>query len=248
MLAIITLHLVSLFAGFFSAIAGGGGLVILPALMAAGLPPLNAMATTKIQGMFGLFSSATSYHRMGALQWSRMKLAMLLAAIFGFVGVYTLQRVDTAFLESAIPFAMILVCLYMVVKKPGDQAAKSPKLSDHQFDVAVGPVTGFYIGAFGPGIGSFLIIAFNALRGDALKYAVANSKGLMLAGNIVATTTFIASGLVVWELGLSMAFTQVIGAWFGARMTIKKGAQIIQPVFIGVTLITTLYLLCRQYG
>lgn len=237
----------SLFAGFFSAIAGGGGLVILPALMAAGLPPLNAMATTKIQGMFGLFSSATSYHRQKAMQWNRMIMAMVLAGIFGFVGVFTVKQIDTSFLEGAIPVAMILVCLYMIIKKPGDKASKPARLTDKQFDFCTGPISGFYIGAFGPGIGSFLIIAFNALRGDPLKNAVANSKGLLLAGNVVATATFIYSGLVVWELGLSMALTQVIGAWFGAKITIQKGSKIIQPVFISVTLLTTIYLLYRQY-
>lgn len=237
----------SLFAGFFSAIAGGGGLVILPALMAAGLPPLNAMATTKIQGMFGLFSSATSYHRQKAIQWKRIKLAMLLAGVFGFVGVFTVKQVDTSLLESAIPVAMILVCLYMVIKDPGDKASKPAKLTDRQFNICAGPISGFYIGAFGPGIGSFLIIAFNALRGDPIKYAVANSKGLLLAGNVVATATFTLSGLVFWEIGLSMAVTQVIGAWFGAKITIKKGSKIIQPVFISVTLLTTVYLLYKQY-
>lgn len=248
LLSLIILHLVSLVAGFFSAIAGGGGLVILPALMAAGLPPLNAMATTKIQGMFGLFGSAGSYHRRGILQLNRMKLGMLLAAISAFVGVMTVQSLDTAFLEKAIPFAMLLVCLYMVIRKPGDHAKVPAKLTDTQFDLTVGPISGFYIGVFGPGVGSFLIIAFNALRGDPLKYAVANSKGLLLAGNVIATATFAFSGFVYWELGLSMAITQLVGAWFGARMAVEKGSKIIQPVFIGVTLATTCYLLLKDLG
>lgn len=229
------LLLIAFIAGFTSAVAGGGGMLILPALLAAGVPPLTAMGTTKLQGLFGLLSSTYSFLRAKLIDVRRIKLAIYLAAIGSAVGVWLVQQVDTTLLSTLLPIGLLLVCAYLFSNILGKKPPASAKLSDRQFNLLVGSSAGLYGGAFGPGIGSLLIAAFAGLRGDTLLSAVSNAKPVIIAANLVGCIGFIWAGYVWWQLALSMAVTQVIGAQLGARMAIKRGQRFIELMMLGVT-------------
>jgi len=230
-------------AGFISAIAGGGGMIILPILMAVGLPPLNALATTKIQGFAGVLSSTSSYYKRGFIDINRLKPALIFAAIASLIGVILVHYINTEYLSHAIPVLLILVSLYMLLHKNQPDAEVPAKLSDKSFNRVVGTTAGFYIGLFGPGIGSMLIVAFRSLRGDKLTNAVANAKPIIIAANLVATIAFAVSGEVWWGLGISMAVTQFIAAKLGTRFAIKNGKKIIKPIVLFVCIGAALKLL-----
>lgn len=243
----VILQCVAFFAGFLSAIAGGGGLIILPALLAVGLPPLNALATTKLQGLFGIATSSRDYAKKGFIDFSRLRSGLIYSGLFSALGVYWVQQIETHVLEQTIPLLLIAVSVYMLLQSTTVEEDRKPRISDVWFNRWVGSSTGFYIGIFGPGIGSFLIVAFRALRGDGVTSAVANSKPYILAANLVATGAFMLAGHTWWVLGLTMAVAQVVGAKLGTKMAIKQGAKLIRPLFLLVTTVLAIKLLISGY-
>ena len=234
------LLLIAFVAGFTSAIAGGGGMLILPALLAAGVPPLTAMGTTKLQGLFGLLSSTYSFLRVKLIDTRRIKGAIYLAAIGSAVGVWLIQQVDTRLLSTLLPLALLLVCIYLLLNILRKRPPSKAKLSDRQFNLLVGSSAGLYGGAFGPGIGSLLIAAFVGLRGDSLLTAVSNSKPVIIAANAVGCIGFMLAGYIWWQLALTMAITQIIGAHLGARLAIKRGQRFIELMMLTVTVLLAL--------
>lgn len=231
----ILLLLIAFIAGFTSAIAGGGGMLILPALLAAGVPPLTAMGTTKLQGLFGLLSSTYSFFRVKLINTKRIKAAIYLSALGSAVGVWLVQQIDTMLLRSLIPIGLLLVCGYLFSNMLRKKVPSKAILSDNQFNLVVGSSAGLYGGAFGPGIGSLLIAAFTGLRGDNLLSAVSNSKPIIIASNLVGCIGFLWAGYVWWQLALTMAISQVIGAHLGARMAIQRGQRFIEVMMLIVT-------------
>lgn len=229
------LALIAFVAGFTSAVAGGGGMLILPALLAAGVPPLTAMGTTKLQGLFGLLSSTYSFFRVKLIDTRRIQTAIYLAVIGSAFGVWLIQQVDTSSLKTLLPVGLLLVCLYLFINLLRKKPPAPAKLNDRQFNLLVGSASGLYGGAFGPGIGSMLIAAFTSLRGDQLLSAISNSKPIIIAANLVGCIGFIWTGHVWWQLALSMAVSQVIGAQLGARMAIQRGQRFIELMMLVVT-------------
>ena len=140
--------------GFIDAIAGGGGLIMMPALLSAGVPPINALATNKLQSMFGTATACSNYARKGLVDWRANLLTVLLVFAGASVGVIVVQTIDTRALSLIIPLLLMAVAIYVLV---------SPRMSDedaHQRISArgyapVGAAIGAYDGFFGPGTGSF---------------------------------------------------------------------------------------------
>ena len=234
---------VGLLAGFVDAIAGGGGMIALPALLSAGLPPVAALATNKLQSMFGTSMAAYTYWRGGFVSIKALLPAMALTYAGSLLGAITVKQIDTSLLDIAVPVALIGIAVYFLFAPNLSDADKAARLSFPRWVPLMGFAIGFYDGIFGPGTGSFLTIGFVMLFGLGMIRASGNTKILNLVSNLAALTIFIPSGDVVWPAGLAMAAGQLIGGYVGARTGIRFGAKIIRPLVVLVSIALALRLL-----
>lgn len=234
---------VGVLAGFVDAVAGGGGLITIPALLSAGLPPVGALATNKAQSIVGTSMAAWTYWRKGYV--SILSLVPAIAAAFAgsFLGAVILKQVDTSALEIAVPIAIIAVALYFTLSPSIKDIDGAARLKFATFVPVFGFIIGFYDGLFGPGTGSFLILIFVALFGLSAARASAHTKVLNVTSNFAALTLFIFAGDVVWPVAAVMAAGQLIGGYLGAITGIRYGAKVIRPLVITVSIALAIKLL-----
>lgn len=232
------LALASFIAGLVDAIAGGGGLITVPALLAAGLPPHVALATNKGQSTFGAVSSFVSFWRKGGIDRDRAPIGFLFGLLGSFAGARVVLFVRPEPLKPVI--LVLLLAAAMIVSWPRKPTHGEP----HSWaKLALAPVAfalGFYDGFFGPGVGSMLIVAFVLLFGDALTRASGNAKVVNLASNLAALTLFAAKGAVAWEIALPMAAANAGGAFLGARLALRRGDRFVRVFVLGVVTILVL--------
>ncbi len=230
-------------AGFVDAIAGGGGLITVPALLIAGVPPVQAIATNKLQGTFGVLSSTAAFLRAGTIE-KRLVLPLAGAAFAGGVfGAALATLAPVGVLRMIIPFILIAIAIYMLLTpKFGDGDAK-PRLSPLAFASSVGVTIGIYDGVFGPGAGTFYLIGLILLCGFPLLKATAHTKLMNAASNLGALGFFLSAGHVLIVPGLAMGVAAAAGAHIGARAGLKHGARLIRPLVILVSLAMALRLL-----
>ncbi|MDB5539080.1 MAG: putative rane transporter protein [Devosia sp.] len=240
---LIALGFVGLLAGFVDAIAGGGGLIALPALLAAGVPPIAAFGTNKVQSVVGTAMAATTYWRKGFVSLPALGWAIPVTFAGAFLGALVVKSIDVSILAYAVPVALIGVALYF---------AFAPKLTDEDsharlgfsiFVPVMGFAIGFYDGLLGPGTGSFMTMGFVTLFGLGVTRAAANTKFLNLTSNLGALALFIPSGDVVWPAAIAMAIGQVAGGYLGALTGIRFGARLIRPLVVVVSILLALKLL-----
>ncbi len=234
---------VGFFAGFISAIAGSGGLVVLPVLLAAGVPPLNALATNKFQSVFGTLSSTINFFRKGHLDLKPLRQALIYAFIGAALGTLLIQQIDTAVLKQLLPWVLIVMAIYVALSPRMSDEDSEPRWPESRFNRVIGGGIGFYGGFLGPGMGSFFAVAFSALRGYNLRKATANTKPLVLITNATSMVLFIFAGHVLWTLAIAMAVAQIVGARLGSQLVISRGAKLIQPVMVVIILLLAIKLL-----
>ena len=237
------LVLVGFLAGFVSAIAGSGGLIVLPVLLTAGIPPLNALATNKFQSVFGTLSSAINFLRKGHIDLASMKASLLYAFIGATLGTLAVQQLDPQLLKAILPYVLIVLAIYVALSPRMSDEDSEPRWSAKKFDAVIGGGVGFYGGFLGPAMGSFFAVAFSSLRGFNLKRATAHTKPLVLVTNTTSMVIFMLAGHVVWGLAIAMAAAQFVGARLGSQLVIHKGAALVQPVLVTVILLLALKLL-----
>ncbi|KAA3654043.1 MAG: hypothetical protein DWQ11_06015 [Proteobacteria bacterium] len=233
-------------AGFISSIAGAGGMIVLPCLLWAGVPPVQALATNKCQSVFGTLSSALNYLRKGHLQLGALRWALLYALVGAVAGTLWVQQIDAARLETLLPYVLILLAVYFALSPRIADADTPPRLPAAVFDPLVGGGLGLYGGAFGPGMGSFSAAAFAGLRGFNMRKATAATKPLVLVANVSSLVIFIAGGHVVWGLALGMSVAQFVGARLGSNLVIARGAALVKPVIVLTTLAIALRLVLKN--
>lgn len=235
-------------AGFIDAMAGGGGLLTLPALLAAGVPPTQALATNKLQSSFGSFSASWYFVRNGIVSIKEMRLAIVCTFIGSAVGAEAVQYIDAGVLTSLIPILLVAISLYFLMMPKAKQHKGEAKLSEAMFAFSVGGGVGFYDGFFGPGTGSIFTVCFVALGHFSLVDATARTKVLNFTSNIAALLFFIFAGLPIWELGLVMAVGGFIGARLGAKVVVSKGQQWIRPLVITMSILMAAKLLWQEHS
>lgn len=226
------LTLAAFFAGFMDAVAGGGGLVTIPALLLAGLPPVQALGTNKVQGMFGAAMASYTYARAGHVDVRVQMMPAALAFAAAIAGALMATILPVELLRGALPVLLAAVALYFAFKPNLDDIDRAERLSPSLFTLSVVPLLGFYDGVFGPGTGSFLMLAFVGLAGLGLLKATAHTKFINLASNAGGFVAFAAVGAVAWKIGLMMGLAQIAGARLGAGIAMKKGARLIRPLLI----------------
>jgi len=242
-LTLIALGAVGLLAGFVDAIAGGGGMIALPALLSAGLPPVAALATNKLQSVFGTGMAAITYWRRGFVSLKALIPAIALTYAGSLCGALVVKQIDVSILDIVVPVALIGIALYFLFAPNLSDADKAARLLFGLFVPIMGMIIGFYDGVFGPGTGSFLTIGFVMLFGLGLTRASGNTKILNLTSNLAALTIFIPAGDVVWPAAIAMAIGQVAGGYIGARTGIRYGARIIRPLVVVVSIALAVRLL-----
>lgn len=232
------LLLAALFAGFVDAVAGGGGLVQVPALLVAlpGEAPAVVFGTNKISSVFGTANAALRYARRVALPWGLALPAAGSAFVFSFLGAAAVAWMPMAVVRPLVLGLLVLVLGYTIAR-PSFGSAGGARLEagrERRLALAAGAVLGFYDGFFGPGTGSFIIFAFvRWFRLDFL-HASSAAKIVNLGTNAAALCYFIPSGMVLWQVGLGMAAFNVLGAIVGSRLALRHGSGFVRWIFVAV--------------
>ncbi|HEY1553980.1 MAG TPA: TSUP family transporter [Kofleriaceae bacterium] len=232
-LTIALLALAALGAGTVDAIAGGGGLITLPALLAAGLAPLPALATNKGQSVWGSFAALVAFWRADRVDRRQARYAFPLAFAGSLAGVIAVSHVSNAALRPVVLVLLVAAAVVLVVKKPMREA-DAPRVRPYAV-AALALVLGAYDGFFGPGVGTFLIVGFVAVCGRSLVHASADAKVVNFASNLAALIAFALAGQVVWEVSLAMAVGQLVGGALGAQLALKGGARVVRILVLVVS-------------
>lgn len=239
---LVLLAFVAASAGFIDSIAGGGGLLTIPALMAVGLPPVQAIATNKFQGTFGTGGAFLAYARKGHIDFRRFLPHAIAAALGSAGGAWALQIVDPRFLAGLVPVLLIAMMLYYLAAPKVDDDDRHPAAS-WPLLLAVTAAIGFYDGFFGPGTGSFFTTMLILLGGLGLLRAIAHTKLLNFSTNLSALVLMIAGGKVVWPAALVMAAGSICGNQIGAHTAMRFNGRGVRPILILVSAALTWKLL-----
>lgn len=231
-LTLIVAVMVGMVAGFIDAIAGGGGLITVPVLLLLNLPPLEALATNKLQGSFGTLSASITMICKKRIDLGRMKFDILFCGIGASIGAVLLQLSSVGWLEFLIPAIVLIIGVYFLFAPNIGQTVTEPKISKRTWRFFWLPGMGFYDGYLGPGAGMFYTLGNVALRGKEIISATANAKILNFTSNIASLAVFILGGKIIWSIGIAMALGQIIGSSFGAKMMIKGGIKLIKPFIV----------------
>lgn len=226
-------------AGFVDAMAGGGGLISIPALMLFNLPPAQILGTNKLAGTMSTITSTANFLRSGKVDIQLIKRLLPIVTIAAAGGAILVTYVPAVFLKPVITVLLIAVTIHTLFKKT--------KTHEHRVDVQssswkrILPIVllitiGFYDGFFGPGTGSFLIYIF-LMMGKDFVGAAGNAKAINLITNIASLIVFISYHNVNFHYGLAMGLAMIPGSYLGSRLAIKKGNAVVKPVFIVMTLL-----------
>jgi uncharacterized membrane protein YfcA len=238
---LVLLLVAALFAGFVDAVAGGGGLIQVPALLVAlpGEAPATVFGTNKLSSIFGTGNAALRYARRIALPWGIALPAAGAAFLFSFMGAAAVAWMPKDVVRPLVLGMLVLVLIYTVARPDFGHVAGA-RLSaalELKLGLVAGAVLGFYDGFFGPGAGSFMIFAFvHFFRLDFL-HASGAAKVVNFATNAAALAYFVPTGHVLWMTGLAMAVFNILGAVMGSRLALRHGSGFVRAVFIVVACI-----------
>ena len=232
-------------AGFVDSIAGGGGIITLPALLAAGLPPHLALGTNKLQSSFGSLAATLRYRAAGLVDLREMAPGILAVAVGAAGGAGAVGAVDALFLKLLIPILLLCIVAVLALNPRFGAAPSARRMGRLPFWIGSGLILGFYDGFFGPGTGTFWSVALVALAGLELRGATARTKVANFTSNIISLGVFLAAGSVLFPLGLAMGAAQACGALLGSRMAIKRGAGFVRGILMLMSAGIVAYLIIR---
>ncbi len=235
-------------AGFIDAIAGGGGLISVPALLWAGLPPQIALGTNKMQSTWGTLLAVRRYMQAGLVQWAEVRLAVIITFIFAILGTYVVTQVSNELLKKIVPWLLLSIAAYALLSPRFGQQPARARLSPTVFAWAGGSLLGFYDGFFGPGTGSFWTVACLSLLGLELIRATAYTKVVNLTSNLASLLVFIVADRIRYDIAAVMIVGQLIGARLGSGMVIRHGAPFIRVMFLSVVFAMVVKLLWDQWS
>ena len=224
------LALAGLAAGFVDAIAGGGGLITIPALLWAGLPTQSAIGTNKMQSCCGTALAVRNYARAGLIRWREVRAGILFTLLFAALGAWMLSYIKPDLLKRIVPWMLIGIAAYTVLSPRMGEVERHARLQPFPFALLGGAVLGFYDGIFGPGTGSFWALACVVLAAMELRRATAFTKVMNLTSNLASLAVFLMAGLVRFDVAAVMIAGQLAGAHLGSHTVIKNGPAIIRPV------------------
>ncbi|WP_163555229.1 TSUP family transporter [Helicobacter suis] len=230
-------------AGLVDSIAGGGGLITVPSLLALAIPPHMALATNKLQSSFGSFMATFNFFLKGLVSFKELALGVLCIGIGAGAGSLLILHLKADILRVLIPIFLSAIFIYTLLAPKVGQEDRHARLKPPLFYSIFGFGIGFYDGFFGPGTGSFLTFSMVALLGLNMKKAVVHTKVLNFTANFVSLFVFLLGGHVIWSIGLLMGLGQMLGAWVGSNLVVSKEIKFIRKVFLCVVGATILKLI-----
>jgi uncharacterized protein len=243
---LILLFALAVFAGLIDTMAGGGGLLVVPGLMAAGLDPVSAFATNKFQAIFGTASATAHFWRKGRVSLKKHLLPAIVAFLSSIGGAVALTRLDPGLLKAAVPFILISIASLLLIKPDLGDVPRRALLSPFAGTLTLVPLVGLYDGFFGPGTGTFFALGAVAILGSTLEEATILAKIYNFASNLGGLLFLASDGHAVWTFGAVMALGTLIGGNLGARLVLKHGVSIIKPFVVAMSLAMSVKLLWQQ--
>ena len=223
--------------GLIDAVAGGGGLITLPAYLIAGLPAHMASGTNKCGNAFGTFLSTGRFLKRGDVHIP----SAVAGAVGALAGAWVGARLNLIVPEQVLYYIMLAVvpvmAVFLLLKRDFGQEDRSGELSRGQLmamAAGIGLIIGGYDGFFGPGAGTFLMLAFTGLCRFDLLTASGNTKVANSASNLASLVTFAIAGKVMWAVGIPAALCGIAGNYLGSSLALKGGARVIRPMFFVV--------------
>ncbi|WNG33840.1 TSUP family transporter [Archangium violaceum] len=243
-LELVLLCVAALTAGVVDAIAGGGGLVTLPALLATGMPPHVVLGTNKGQSVFGAFAALVRFWRAGLLNGKLATITFPLGLVGSFIGAALVLLMRPEVLKPVVLVLLVIVAAFLAFRRgpPPGERPEPPLKRMLALGAVIALLIGTYDGFFGPGTGTFLIIAFSGLLGHGLTRASADAKVVNFATNVAAVSLFAYRGVVLWHVALPMAAAQFTGAWIGAHLAVRGGDKLVRKVVLLVVVALVLKL------
>jgi uncharacterized protein len=235
---LILLCFFALLAGFIDSIVGGGGLILLPALLILrpDLDLATILGTNKGAAVWGTLTATLHYSRTVGIPWRVMLPAAIVGFVFSGLGAFVVTKVPNDFLRPLIIVLLIAVALYTLFKKEFGKL-HAPHLSatkQRLVGLTAGAVMGFYDGFFGPGTGSFLIFIFIGVAGFSFLAASASAKVINFAANVAAFLYFALTDHIAYSLALPMALCNVLGSFLGSRLAVLRGSGFVRVLFLVV--------------
>ena len=225
-------------AAFIDSIAGGGGIISVPAYLIAGLPPHITLGTNKLTSSMASLTSSINFIKSGNCNFKLLKTVAPFTLIGSVLGVKAVLLMDESFLQPLVLILVLAIGIYTFFSKSlGEKDNfKGFTRKNLLLSVIFGFSLGFYDGFFGPGTGSFLVFGFISILGFDFLKASANAKVLNFISNISALITFAISGNISYTVGIPVSIFMIIGAKVGTKLAISKGSRLIRPIFIVMSL------------
>lgn len=249
MTKIIFLCIAGFFAAFIDSIAGGGGLISVPAFMFV-LPPASisyALGTNKFSATTGSFTSSIGFFKSGKVNFKLLKYLMPFTLIGAVLGVNTVLAINQKYLNTIVLVLIIFVGIYTLFSK--SIGAKNNFTGITKINIFLGIILafalGFYDGFLGPGTGSFLIFGLIWIYGFDFVTASGNAKILNFVSNITALILFAFNGRIEYLYGIPVAIFMIIGAQIGTKFALNKGIKVIKPIFIVMSLAVAVKMLIK---
>jgi len=232
-------------AGFIDSIAGGGGLISLPAYYMAGLPPHIALGTNKMSSSIGLIFSTGTYIKEGFIYKPLIVVSVIGALIGSWIGARSVLLLDEQIIRWIMVIAIPILAVIIIFKKDllTPEEREFDPVKEQIIAAAAAFIIGWYDGFFGPGAGTFLMLAFVGILKLNAVTACGNTKVVNFCSNIAAFAVFMSAGTVNYRLALPGAFFAVLGNIIGARLTVKKGVKLIKPIMLIVVFILMITIL-----
>lgn len=239
-LTTVFLAVAALAAGFIDAVAGGGGLIQVPALFAASPSsfPATLLGTNKVASIGGTLIAAKRYLKSVKLPYNIVTPAILSSFVGAFAGAWVVKGISVAAFKIFLPVILAALLIYTVMQRSIGlvHLPKSAGRGQVIKALLLGGSIGFYDGIFGPGTGSFLLIGFIRVFGFDFLHASAATKLINATTNLAAILLFASFGHVYWGLGFAMMLMNMLGSYFGTHFALKHGNEFVRKIFIWVVL------------
>ena len=226
------------FAAFIDSIAGGGGLISVPAFLIAGIPPHLALGTNKFSSSCASFTSSIKFAQSGKVDFNLIKFLAPFTLVGAILGVNTVLSIDGKYVNTIVLVLLLIVGAYSLFSKTIGMEDKFKGLNKkHIFlGILLALSMGFYDGFFGPGTGSFLIFGLISIYGFDFVRAGGNGKVLNFVSNITSLVMFAISRQIDYKIGIPVAIFMIVGAKFGTKIALTKGARLMKPIFVTMSL------------
>jgi len=236
-----------LVAGTIDAIAGGGGLITVPTLLAIGLPPHLALGTNKVQSTIGVAVAMLRYRQGGLVRLRDWKRAIVFTALGAAAGTALIQRLSPGLLAWLIPVLLVAILFYTLLTPGLGERARPERVKPAVLQPVAGTVLGFHDGFFGPGTGTFWAMTLVGLGGLDLRKATGATKVMNFTSNLVAAVLFLVAGQIVVTVALAMTVGQVAGSLIGSHLVLSRPPRFIRWVLVVSVTATAARLLWRQF-